>query len=60
VGHNNNRDKIDTIVLLSNVFGPDYIHTRLVADEWAEAGFKVVVPDLFVGDPLPIDYVKVS
>lgn len=52
-----NREKLDTIILLTNVFGPEYIHNQLVADEWAQEGFKVVVPDLLEGDPLPNEYV---
>ena len=55
-----NSEKINTIILLTNVFGPDYIHNQLVADEWAKEGFKVVVPDLLEGDPLPNGYVTVS
>ena len=55
-----NSEKINTIILLTNVFGPDYIHNQLVADEWAKEGFKVVVPDLLEGDPLPSEYVTVS
>jgi dienelactone hydrolase len=53
-------ENLHTIILLTNVFGPEYIHNQLVADEWAQEGFKVVVPDLFCGDPLPNEYVTVS
>jgi len=49
-----------TIILLTNVFGPEYIHNQLIADEWAKEGFRVVVPDLLEGDPLPDEYVAVS
>jgi dienelactone hydrolase len=51
---------VDTIILLTDIYGPDYINTQLVADEWAKAGFRVVVPDLFVGDPVPIEHIRVS
>lgn len=50
----------DTIILLTDIYGPDYVNTQLVADEWSKAGFKVVVPDLFVGDPVPIEHIRVS
>lgn len=50
--------KTDTIVLLTDIYGPDYINTQLVADEWAKAGFKVVIPDVFVGDPVPIEHIR--
>ena len=56
----NNSKGLNTIIILTNVFGPDYIHNQLVADEWAQEGFKVVVPDLLEGDPLPDEYVAVS
>lgn len=47
-------------MLLTDIYGPDYINTQLVADEWAKAGFKVVIPDVFVGDPVPIEHIRVS
>jgi dienelactone hydrolase len=50
---------MDTIVLLTNVFGPEYLHNQLVADEWAREGYKVVVPDLLEGDALPNEYITV-
>lgn len=57
---NNDGGKVDTIILLTDIYGPDYINTQLVADEWSKAGFKVVIPDLFVGDPVPIEHIRVS
>lgn len=56
----NGKNKIDTIILMTDIYGPDYINTQLVADEWAKAGFKVVIPDLFVGDPVPVEHIRVS
>jgi dienelactone hydrolase len=51
--------KVDTIILLTDIYGPDYINTQLVADEWSKQGWRVVVPDLFVGDPVPIEDIRV-
>ena len=51
--------KVDTIILLTDIYGPDYINTQLVADEWSKQGWKVVIPDLFVGDPVPIEDIRV-
>jgi len=54
-----NQEKVDTIILLTDIYGPDYINTQLVADEWSKQGWKVVIPDLFVGDPVPIEDIRV-
>jgi len=51
--------KVDTIILLTDIYGPDYINTQLVADEWSKQGWRVVIPDLFVGDPVPIEDIRV-
>jgi dienelactone hydrolase len=51
---------VDTIILLTDIYGPDYVNTQLVADEWSKSGWKVVVPDLFVGDPVPIEHIRVG
>jgi len=58
--NSDNDSKLDTIILLTDIYGPDYVNTQLVADEWSKAGFKVVIPDLFVGDPVPIEHIRVS
>jgi dienelactone hydrolase len=55
----NSNGKVDTIILLTDIYGPDYINTQLVADEWSKQGWRVVVPDLFVGDPVPIEDIRV-
>jgi len=39
------------ILFLTDVFGHVFINNQLLADEYAKAGFLVVVPDLFNGDP---------
>jgi dienelactone hydrolase len=50
---------VDTIILLTDIYGPDYVNTQLVADEWSKQGWRVVIPDLFVGDPVPIEDIRV-
>jgi hypothetical protein len=49
-----------TVVFLSDIFGVDLVNTQLVADEWAQAGFKVLLPDFFEGDAIPHEHLKVS
>jgi len=41
------------ILLLTDVFGMTWINNQLLADDFAKNGFKVVVIDLFHGDPFP-------
>lgn len=43
------------ILILTDVFGPRFINTQLIADQFAELGYFVAVPDLFHGDALPAD-----
>lgn len=46
-------DKV--VVMLTDVFGYDLVNTRLLADEYAAAGFYVLLPDFFQGDALPAE-----
>lgn len=48
--------KSDKVVLMiTDVFGYDLVNTRLLADEYAQAGFYVLLPDFFQGDSLPAE-----
>lgn len=40
------------IILATDIFGYKLINTRLIADAYADAGFTVVVPDYFEGEPM--------
>ncbi|GME85291.1 unnamed protein product [Ambrosiozyma monospora] len=47
---NGSGDKI--LVILTDIFGHEYINTQLVADELAQStGYLVLVPDILKGDP---------
>lgn len=52
--------KQDTVIFLHDIFGPDLVNTKIVADEWAGQGFKVLLPDFFDNDPVPDKYLKVG
>ncbi|CCL98846.1 uncharacterized protein FIBRA_00852 [Fibroporia radiculosa] len=41
------------IVIGVDIFGWNFINTRLLADEYAARGFRVYIPDLFDGRELP-------
>ncbi|KGB78186.2 cytoplasmic protein [Cryptococcus deuterogattii R265] len=45
--------KHDTVILISDIFGIDLVNSKLVADEWAGQGYKVLLPDFFEGDSIP-------
>lgn len=40
------------------VFGWKFTNTRLLADQYAAAGFYVYIPDVHEGDSLPIDFLN--
>lgn len=41
--------------MIPDVFGWELVNTRLLADEYAKAGFYVLLPDFFNGDSIPAD-----
>ncbi|VDB85425.1 unnamed protein product [Peniophora sp. CBMAI 1063] len=49
-------DKAKVILYITDVFGIELVNHLLLADDFARAGFKIVVPDLCEGDPLPSDF----
>jgi len=44
------------ILFLSDIFGIQLPNGQLLADDFARNGFKVVMPDLFNGDPVTPDF----
>jgi len=47
------KDKV--ILFLPDAFGIPLVNNRLLADDFSRNGFKVVIPDIFAGDPVPDD-----
>lgn len=47
-----------TVVFLTDIFGWKFQNVRLLADNYAKAGFYVYIPDLFEGDSLPIEFLQ--
>jgi len=43
------------IIYFTDIFGLQLVNNRLLADSLAHAGYFVVLPDLFRGDPVPAD-----
>lgn len=48
------------IILASDAFGYEGVTFRKIADKVAAAGFLVVVPDFFLGDPVDLNYTPES
>lgn len=47
-----------TIVFITDIFGYKFKNVRLLADNYAKAGFYTYVPDVFNGDPLPEEFLQ--
>lgn len=47
--------KDKAILFLTDVFGHELENSRLLADDFAKNGFQVFLPDLFNGDPIPVE-----
>ncbi|RDW68525.1 hypothetical protein BP5796_09182 [Coleophoma crateriformis] len=50
--------KAKTVIFLVDIFGWEFKNTRLLADNYAKAGFYVYVPDVLQGDSLPIEFLQ--
>ncbi|CAN6675108.1 hypothetical protein TRVA0_089S00144 [Trichomonascus vanleenenianus] len=46
-------DKV--LIIFTDVFGHKFKNIQLIADQFGENGYKVVVPDLFYGDPISVE-----
>ncbi|KAL8709717.1 MAG: hypothetical protein Q9225_007407 [Loekoesia sp. 1 TL-2023] len=50
--------KTKTVVIISDAFGWEFNNIRLLADEYARAGFYTYVPDFHEGDSIPISLLQ--
>eukprot|EP01088_Endostelium_zonatum_P012154 TRINITY_DN26333_c0_g1_i1.p1 TRINITY_DN26333_c0_g1~~TRINITY_DN26333_c0_g1_i1.p1 ORF type:complete len:277 (-),score=53.86 TRINITY_DN26333_c0_g1_i1:37-867(-) len=55
VYHVGEANKSRTILFLTDIFGYKLINCRLLADDYASAGFYVIVPDLFAEEPIDVE-----
>ncbi|MCJ1468169.1 hypothetical protein MMC07_006797 [Pseudocyphellaria aurata] len=50
--------KAKSIVFLVDIFGWELPNIRLLADEYARAGFYAYIPDIQSGDAIPLDFIQ--
>jgi len=50
-----NKKTDNAILYLTDIFGVQLVQNKLLADSFAKAGYLVVEPDYFRGDPAPAD-----
>ncbi|KIY65818.1 alpha/beta-hydrolase [Cylindrobasidium torrendii FP15055 ss-10] len=50
------KDKV--LLYLSDIFGIPLVNNKLLADDFARNGFKVVLPDILNGDSVPIEVME--
>ncbi|CAN8100444.1 unnamed protein product [Discula destructiva] len=43
------------VLFLTDIFGINFINSQLVADSYGAQGYYTIMPDLFRGDPVPVD-----
>jgi dienelactone hydrolase len=50
--------KSKSIVFLVDIFGWEFKNVRLLADNYAKAGFYCYIPDVHQGDSIPLDFLN--
>ncbi|KAK6615132.1 dienelactone hydrolase family protein [Botrytis cinerea] len=50
--------KAKTIIFLVDIFGYEFKNVRLLADNYAKAGFYVYIPDVHQGNSIPLSFLQ--
>jgi len=58
VSESADKSKAKTVVFIADIFGYKTPNVRLLADEYAKAGFYAAVPDFYNGDALPYSFLQ--
>jgi hypothetical protein len=46
----------NAILFLPDAFGLEFVNNKLLADDFARAGYFTVIPDIFEGTPIPVEH----
>ena len=49
------KNTVNAILILTDVICHRFINAQIIADQFAANGYFVIMPDLFYGDPAPIN-----
>ncbi|EXJ88038.1 hypothetical protein A1O1_04965 [Capronia coronata CBS 617.96] len=52
------KSKAKCVVFIVDIFGWKFKNVRLLADQYAQAGFYCYIPDVHAGDSLPIEFLQ--
>ncbi|KAB8346215.1 hypothetical protein FH972_023260 [Carpinus fangiana] len=55
VSYPKDKSTANAVLILPDVIGHEFINVQLIADQFAANGYFVVIPDLFRGDPVPLN-----
>jgi dienelactone hydrolase len=58
IAESSDKSKAKTIIFVADIFGYKTPNVRLLADEYAKAGFYAYVPDFYNGDALPYSFLQ--
>ncbi|KAK0660248.1 Protein AIM2 [Lasiodiplodia hormozganensis] len=50
-----NKSTENAVLIITDIFGHEFINVQLLADQFAANGYFVAIPDLFNGDAAPVD-----
>jgi dienelactone hydrolase len=58
VSHTKDKKSDNAILFIPDAFGLESINNKLLADDFARAGYLTVIPDIFRGNPIPDKLLK--
>jgi len=55
VSYPSDKSTKNAILFLPDAFGLEFVNNKLLADDFARAGYFTVIPDIFEGEPVPFE-----
>jgi len=56
VSYTSDKNTSNAILFLPDAFGLEFVNNKLLADDFARAGYFTVIPDIFEGEPVPFEH----